>query len=268
MAEGFGDVQAKLERMEALIEAFASQDQGGGAEPSVQNDPQVLAQIAAVAESQEPSIRAAVDEAVRGGGAHAIERTEDALLAAIASNRQEGAARHRELGALQSLYSVAKAIETYQEALRLDPDDFWTRVLLRRLLSSAHRTDRAFEVATVLYDATRAGGWERSVACDETGDVLRARNDLAGALERYEEGLKIRRDLAASDPTNMMLRRDVWASLWRLAPLGADPIAGWAEVVGELTAMRDEGVLLPSDEGFIETARANLAAARAATGSS
>jgi hypothetical protein len=52
--------------------------------------------------------------------------------------------------------------------------------------------------------------------------VRRARNDLAGALAAYEEGLVIRRRLAAADATNAQARRDLYVSLQRLGLYGPD----------------------------------------------
>ncbi len=55
-----------------------------------------------------------------------------------------------------------------------------------------------------------------SVSASKIGDVLVARNDLAGALKAYEEGLEIARRLAAADPSHAKRARDVFSSLVRI----------------------------------------------------
>lgn len=61
-------------------------------------------------------------------------------------------------------------------------------------------------------------GWARdvSVSLNKVGDVRVAAGDRAGALQAYEEGLGIRRRLAAADPGNVEWARDVCVSLFRL----------------------------------------------------
>ncbi len=62
---------------------------------------------------------------------------------------------------------------------------------------------------------TGNAGWARdvSVSLDKVGDVRVAQGDLPGALEAYEESLRIRRALAARDTGNAGWARDVSVSL-------------------------------------------------------
>ena len=101
-----------------------------------------------------------------------------------------------------------------------------------------------------------------SVSINKIGDMLVARNNFSEALAHYQEGLEIVRGLSALDPANMVLRRDVWVSLWHLASFREDQIAAWSEIVEELETMRRDGVLISSDEQYIAMARENLAAAQ------
>ena len=48
------------------------------------------------------------------------------------------------------------------------------------------------------------------------GDVLVAQGDLAGAKQRYQESLEIRKRLSAADPSSASLQRDVSLSLNKL----------------------------------------------------
>ncbi|MFZ1772690.1 MAG: hypothetical protein WAT78_01890 [Rhizobiaceae bacterium] len=64
---------------------------------------------------------------------------------------------------------------------------------------------------------------------NKIGDVLVSRNDLTGALARYEEGLEIARRLMAADPSHAEHARDVFVSLARLGMTrGQDGDAGAA----------------------------------------
>jgi tetratricopeptide (TPR) repeat protein len=158
-----------------------------------------------------------------------------------AKARTESAAREaqlwRDLGLLESGRSVAKAIDSYEKARALEPGDFWTLVFLRRLHSAANRGDRALEIAKEARRLVAANADRRdlSVACNELGDVLRARNDLEGALTNYREGLDISRALAAADPTNGERQRDVSVSLDRIG----DVLSARNDLEGALTNYRE-----------------------------
>ena len=109
-------------------------------------------------------------------------------------------------------------------------------------------------------------GWARdvSVSLVKVGDVRLAAGDRAGALAAYEEGLALARALAARDPDNASWARDVWVSVSRIAELDeANAESHWAEVVAIMDREAIGGRLLPGDEPFLDTARQNLAAARA-----
>lgn len=100
---------------------------------------------------------------------------------------------------------------------------------------------------------------DRSVGFNEIGDVLVAQGNLPGALERYTRQLEIAEGLAAGDPGNSGWQRDVSVSLWKLT---AFPDSGirWRNVVDRMEAMDQRGILLPTDRGYLEHARAQATA--------
>jgi hypothetical protein len=100
-------------------------------------------------------------------------------------------------------------------------------------------------------------GWRRdlSVSFSKVGDVQGARGNLAPALDSYRASLAIAERLARADPGNAGWQRDLWVSLWRLARIDRGAVS-WAQVLETMEAMKARGVLLPTDEPFLEQARA------------
>ena len=93
-----------------------------------------------------------------------------------------------------------------------------------------------------------------SVSQDRIGYVLVAQGNLAPALDSYRASLAIAERLAQADPGNAGWQRDVWVSLWRLAKIEGTGVS-WAQVLERMEAMRARGVLLPTDEPYLEQAR-------------
>jgi hypothetical protein len=85
--------------------------------------------------------------------------------------------------------------------------------------------------------------------------VYSARGNLKAALKAYQDAFNIFEELAARDPSNAGWQRDLWASMWRLAQMGGSGVS-WAHVLEKMEAMKARGVLLPTDEPFLEQARA------------
>jgi tetratricopeptide (TPR) repeat protein len=185
-----------------------------------------------------------------------VEGAREGLATALAGKAKADAEEYRTLGYLESLRSVAAAISAYEKARALDAEDVWTHIFLARLYRDAGRSADARAAASAAKFAA-ADRRDRSVACDELGDVLSAQSDLAGALTNYSEGLEIRRALAKADVSNMIWARDVCASLWRLAQMDAG--VSWAQVAAELESMHARGVLFPADLQFLEQARLRAA---------
>ncbi len=61
-----------------------------------------------------------------------------------------------------------------------------------------------------------------SLGLNKVGDLLKAQNDLAGALAAYRQGLDIRRAIAAKDPDNTQRQLDILASLERIGDVVLD----------------------------------------------
>ena len=89
---------------------------------------------------------------------------------------------------------------------------------------------------------------------DRLGDVLVSQGDLSGAQSRYEEGLKIARELLSRDAGNTRWRRDILVSMWRLRQF-PDSGIGWTDLSSYLEQMDEDGVLFPSDRKFLELAK-------------
>jgi len=104
------------------------------------------------------------------------------------------------------------------------------------------------------------------VSLIKIGDVQVAQGDLAGALESYRESRAIRERLAGADPGNAGWQRDVWVSYWRLAQFGTreERADRWRAVIAKIEEMQSRGILLPTDEPYLDAARRNLAAIEAA----
>ena len=81
-----------------------------------------------------------------------------------------------------------------------------------------------------------------AAALDGVGDVRRDQGDLPGALAAYDEGLTIRRDLAARDPGNAGWARDVSVSLNKVGDVRRDQ----GDLPGALAAY-DEGLTIRRD---------------------
>jgi hypothetical protein len=98
-----------------------------------------------------------------------------------------------------------------------------------------------------------------AVALNRCGDVRTALKDNDGAIKLYQEALTIVRQLAAADPSNAGLQRDVAVSLWKLAGVSGSPIH-WADVAGQLDGMRQKGQLAVSDNANLAEAQKRAAA--------
>jgi tetratricopeptide (TPR) repeat protein len=126
----------------------------------------------------------------------------------------EAAAEARHLGAILALRDVRRAMEAYETAARLQPDDTWIWIGLARLAGQAGLLERAANATMRVRDGARASGNERNVsaASTELGDLYVAQGDLASASKAYEAGRVIAERLAASDPGNTGWQRNLSVS--------------------------------------------------------
>ncbi|MDH3771265.1 MAG: tetratricopeptide repeat protein, partial [Nitrospirota bacterium] len=160
-----------------------------------------------------------------------------------------------------------KAIEAYEEACRLDPDDFSSWVLLGRLQQQAGQLRAAEQAYQQALAAAERAGDERDigVAYHELGEIRQAAGDLAGALEAYQ-----RHHSAAQDPRNAGWQRDLSVSHEKIGDVrvAQGDLAGALDAYGESLAIRER--LASQDPGNAEWQRdlivSNVKMAEVATG--
>lgn len=145
-------------------------------------------------------------------------------------DRKEAAIAYRDLGAIAVLRDPKRALEAYERAVALDPDDlesvYWAGAIqiyhgdlneaqarLERVLTLAKTDDRAFYKHWALLDL---------------GDIKKQQRDLALALEYYRDGLAIIYSLAESDPDNAGWQFDLGISTERIgdAQMEQNDLAG------------------------------------------
>ncbi|MCC6795259.1 MAG: DUF4062 domain-containing protein [Candidatus Hydrogenedentes bacterium] len=107
--------------------------------------------------------------------------------------------------------------------------------------------------------------WQRNLAVShvKVGDVLRAQGNTSGALAAYRASLAIRERLVIQDPTNAVWQRGQMISYLRLADISVkrgEPCARewWQKAYDTLYAMKQHGIMLPSDEQYLVALRKKL----------
>ena len=160
--------------------------------------------------------------------AHAEQATKEAeqatkeaekKTAQAEKDRKEAAIAYRNLGAIAGLADPKRALEAYEKALALDPDDIESlygagsiqieygdlnaaQARLERVLTLAKTEDQAFDKYWALLGL---------------GDIKERRGDLQGALKSYNDGLAIIDRLAKADPGNAGWQRDLFISNSKIA---------------------------------------------------
>ncbi len=178
-------LQAELATVTAerrrLVDEFAAKDRQFAAEIA-----EYRKQVASIAGSPDPRKRAALQryaEGDRAGGFGALVEIQRAETKAVAAG-------WREIGALaldrkdRGEMTTAEVLPIYEEAQRLDPDDAWGWVALRRLYQEAGRLPDARRAAQEALNRAQ-GDRDRSVASTELGDVEAARR-------RFQQSLSVR----------------------------------------------------------------------------
>lgn len=92
------------------------------------------------------------------------------------------------------------------------------------------------------------------------GETVAMLGDLAGALGAYRESLAVSQRLAAADPSNAGWQRDLSVSYWRMAIMAekagtGDAAAWWRLAYETLSALQQRGIMLPTDEPYLEQLR-------------
>jgi tetratricopeptide (TPR) repeat protein len=131
--------------------------------------------------------------------AHAEQETTQAE-----KGREEAAIAYRNLGAIAALADPKRALEAYEKAVALDPDDaeslYWAgafQIDYGHLAQAQTRLERALKLAEAGEQA-----WCKFCALNSLGDIKQQRGDLTGALKSYQDDLAIAERLATSDPGN------------------------------------------------------------------
>src|SRR5216684_233628 len=207
-----GDQQRELaEIKERLLAAFPAQAIPG-ADKAVGAAVDAAAQGASAGDAR---LRRAL-EFLKAGNAKEAEPLFRAVAeekaARIKTDSKDAATAFRNLGAIAGLADPKRALDAYQKAAELDPDDmqsiFWVgwMQLQRGNLQEADARFRRVLLATKTDD--RVNYWARI----GLGDIGIARGNLAEALKTFRDGLGIAERLAQSDPGNAGWQRDLSVS--------------------------------------------------------
>jgi len=166
-----------------------------------------------------PDARKAAEDLALGDARSGFDTMEAEARAAEA----EAAEKWRRLGALATGVDTRRARVAYEEAFRLQPEDFWTCIALARLRRQSGDL-RASEEVAVASGKIAGSDREKIIANTEIGDVLVQAGDLASARARFEQGLEVREQLARQNPGSAEAQRDLSVSLERVGDV--DEAAG------------------------------------------
>jgi tetratricopeptide (TPR) repeat protein len=136
----------------------------------------------------------------------------------IAKDRKEAAVAYRNLGTIAGLADPKRALEAYEKALALDPDDLqsllwigWIQINYGDLNKAQSRLERLLKHAEP-GDQPFFETW----ALTGLGRIKQQRGDLSGALKSYSDSLATIERLANSDPGNAEWQRDLSVSYDRV----------------------------------------------------
>ena len=240
-------IRAQLNRMEAQRVA------AGAAPLGAMERQRRDAAAAEIVKEQTPAADAAARELAEGDIAGAIATLERDARADVGA----AAEKWRRLGALVMGVDTAKARAAYEEAFKLQPDDFWTCVELARLRDRSGDLDGARAAAECAVRAAQ-GERERTVADLTLGDVLVLAGDLAGAKARFEASLAVSERLAEQNKGSAEAQRDLIVSYVKMSD--TFPKQGWAgKALAICEALANEGRLAPADAWMLEELRKRAA---------
>jgi tetratricopeptide (TPR) repeat protein len=131
--------------------------------------------------------------------------------ARIEKDRKEAAIAYRNLGAIAGLADPKRALEAYEKAASLDPDDLeslfwagWIEIDHGDHDKAQTRLERVLTLAK-----TEAQAFYKYWPLIGLGDIKQQRGDLNGALKSYRDGRAIIDRLAQSDPGNAQWQYDL-----------------------------------------------------------
>lgn len=169
------------------------------------------------------------------------------------------AAAWRDLGALEAFSDLQQTISAFQQACRIDNNDFVSLITLGRLYRGTNRSSDAREIAKAAVASAR-NDREKAIALDEFGDCSVALKDTEAAQQAYAESLRLVSAIAEKTPGDAERVRDVAVGHFKLATLnGPDTREHLAQALATFEKIQRSGRLDPEDAAVMEQLRQALA---------
>jgi tetratricopeptide (TPR) repeat protein len=131
--------------------------------------------------------------------------------ARVKKDSREAAAAFRHLGAIAGLADPKRALDAYQRAVQLDPDDLhsllWIGLIQKDRGDLDDAEKRLRQVAASANDDEQA--WYLYWARLGLGDICRARGDFTRTMNEYQEARYVAERVAKADPDNADWQRDL-----------------------------------------------------------
>ena len=172
-------------------------------------------------ERTEPEKAAAVQEAISLLEKGDTARAEDILRRHLESQRlagrnalREAAATARHLGAFVYLHDTGKALESYREAVVLDPEALEGWLDLGRVARRAGDSNEALRASRELMGRAERKGqihWQ-AIAHLELGDIDALRGESGAALDRYQQARSLFKRWAKQKPDDPQRQRNLSVS--------------------------------------------------------
>jgi tetratricopeptide (TPR) repeat protein len=236
-----GDQQRELaEIKERLIAAFPTQ-LTPGADKAIGAAVDAAAQGASAGDAR---LQRAL-EFLKAGNAKEAEPLFRAVAeekaARIKVDSKDAATAFRNLGAIAGFADPKGALDAYQKAVELDPDDmdsiFWVG-WMRLERGNLQEADARFRRILL---ATKPDDWVNYWARIGLGDIGVARGNLAEALKSFRDGLAIAQRRAQADPGNAGWQRDLSVSYSKIGDVLVDQ--------GNLPVSSPQQQLMPNLQG-------------------
>ncbi len=172
------------------------------------------------------------------------------------SSAKEAADAYRNLGAIAGLADPKRALEAYENAVKLNPDDldslYWVgriQIYHGNLNEAQTRLESVLKLAT----GDQPDYQYQCRALVRLGDIKKQRGDLAGALKSYRDSLAIAERRAKSDPGNKNWPRDLSNCYDRIGNVQMDQgdLSAARQSYYDSLAIRDkEAKSDPGDDGW------------------
>ena len=237
------EFRTQLAAMQADYRALAGKLVGGAAQAAP-------GQAQAVSEAVAATVQGAAEGDERLKRALALlgeKKIEEAsvLLRQVAEEKEhaaetssrEAATAYRHLGAIAGLADPKRALDAYEKALQLDPDDVESLVSAGQLQiergqldDAERRLQRAQSVAGDGKDSRQRYWAQLGLA-----DILVQRGDLATAMQEYREAASVADRLAKADPSNTGWQRALSVSYEKIGNV----LVEQGDLTAALTSFRD-----------------------------